>query len=161
VSGFRVTSRGISIKLAATEAGMLAGLARQIATLIAGRTDGPSDAALERLLPSAYTDDDEQAAEFRRFTEDELADGKVLGALTMAEALEAPVTDGHVRVVLDAASAQSWLRSFTDIRLALASRLGLEDPEAPPARASDDPYLFAVYNWLGSLQWSLVRAVDR
>jgi hypothetical protein len=160
VSRFRVTPRGISIKLAAPEASVLADLARQVAALIAGRADGPSDAALDRLLPSAYRDNDEQAAEFRHFTEDELADGKVLNALTMAETLEAPTADGHVRVTLDAADARSWLRSFTDIRLAIASRLDPENSETGPTGA-DDPYLFAVYNWLGSLQWSLVRAVDR
>jgi hypothetical protein len=79
----------------------------------------------------------------------------------MAETLDAEEADGHVRVTLDAASAQSWLRSLTDIRLALASRLGLEDPATEPPHAGDDRYLLAVYNWLGGLQWSLVRAVDR
>jgi len=161
VSGFRVTQRGISIKLSATDARLLADLANQVATLIAGREDSAGDAALDRLLPSAYPDNAEEAAEFRRFTEDELADGKILNALTMAETLDAEEADGHVRVTLDAASAQSWLRSLTDIRLALASRLGLEDPATEPPHAGDDRYLLAVYNWLGGLQWSLVRAVDR
>jgi hypothetical protein len=161
VSGFRVTQRGISIKLPATDARLLADLANQVATLIAGREDSVGDAALDRLLPSAYPDNAEEAAEFRRFTEDELADGKILNALTMVETLEAEDADGHVRVTLDAASAQSWLRSLTDMRLALASRLGLEDPATEPEHAGDDRYLLAVYNWLGGLQWSLVRAVDR
>jgi Domain of unknown function (DUF2017) len=161
VSGFRVTSRGISIKLAESDARLLADLANQVATLIAGRADTSDDAALDRLLPSAYRDDDASAAEFRRFTEDELADGKVLNALTMVETLEGEPTDGHLRVILDNASAQSWMRSLTDIRLALASRLGLEDPATEPPHLGDDRYLLSVYNWLGALQWSLVRAVDR
>jgi hypothetical protein len=160
VSGFRVTSKGISIKLTASDARLLADLANQIATLIAGRADASGDAALDRLLPSAYLDDSD-SAEFRRFTEDELADGKVLNALTMVETLEGESTDGHLRVILDAAAAQSWLRSLTDIRLALASRLGLEDPATEPPHEGDDRYLLSVYNWLGALQWSLVRAVDR
>jgi hypothetical protein len=160
VSGFRVTSKGISIRLSESDARLLADLANQIATLIAGRADASEDAALDRLLPSAYLDDSD-AAEFRRFTEDELADGKVLNALTMVETLEGEATDGHLRVVLDDAAAQSWLRSLTDIRLALASRLGLEDPATEPPHLGDDRYLLSVYNWLGALQWSLVRAVDR
>jgi hypothetical protein len=161
VSGFRVTSRGISIKLAASDARLLADLANQVAALIAGRADSAADSALDRLLPSAYPGDDESAAEFRRFTEDDLADGKVLNALTMVETLEGEPTDGHLRVTLDAAAAQSWLRSLTDIRLALANRLGLEDPATEPPHGGDDSYLLSVYNWLGGLQWSLVKAVDR
>jgi Domain of unknown function (DUF2017) len=161
VSGFRVSSRGISIKLSATDARLLADLAGQVAALLAGRADGAGDAAVARLLPSAYPDNEEEAAEFRRFTEDELADGKILNALTMAETLGAEETAGQVRVTLDAASAQSWLRALTDIRLSLASRLGLENPATEPPHVGDDRYLLAVYNWLGTLQWSLVRAVDR
>lgn len=160
MSGFRVTSKGISIKLTESDARLLADLANQVATLIAGRADAPDDAALDRLLPSAYLDDSD-SAEFRRFTEDELADGKVLNALTMVETLEGAAKDGHLRLLLDDASAQSWLRSLTDIRLALASRLGLEDPATEPPHEGDDRYLLAVYNWLGALQWSLVKAVDR
>jgi uncharacterized protein (DUF885 family) len=160
VSGFRVTSRGISIKLAESDARLLADLANQVATLIAGRADTAHDAALDRLLPSAYLDDSD-SEEFRRFTEEELADGKVLNALTMVETLEGEPTDGHLRVILDDATAESWLRSLTDIRLALASRLGLEDPANEPLHDGDDRYLFSVYNWLGALQWSLVKAVDR
>ena len=161
MSGFRVTAKGITIKLSATDARLLADLASQVASLLDGRADTVGDAALERLLPAGYRDDDTSAAEFRRFTEDELADGKVLNALTMVEALEGEPTDGHLRITLDAASALSWLRSLTDIRLALASRLGLEDPATEPPHEGDDRYLLAVYNWLGGLQWSLVRAVDR
>ncbi|HEY5271869.1 MAG TPA: DUF2017 domain-containing protein [Acidimicrobiales bacterium] len=161
MSGFRVTAKGITIKLDASDARLLADLANQVAALIAGRGDTEADAALDRLLPAAYRGDDASAAEFRRFTEDELADGKVLNALTMVEALQREPIDGHLRVTLDAASAQSWLRSLTDIRLALASRLGLEDPATEPPHEGDDRYLLAVYTWLGGLQWSLVRAVDR
>ena len=47
----------------------------------------PQDPVLARLLPDAY-DDEEKAAEFRRFTERGLRDAKVVQATTVIESLE-------------------------------------------------------------------------
>lgn len=159
--GFRATANGISITFGIEDARMLADLATQIAALIADRDDRASDAALDRLFPAAYRDSDEDAAEFRRFTEEELADEKVSNALSMARALEGPATDDKIRVTLDDAAAFAWLRSFTDIRLALASRIGIETEESVIPHDDASRYTFAIHNWLGELQYSLVRAVDR
>jgi hypothetical protein len=159
--GFRATARGISITFGVEDARMLANLATQIASLIADRDDHGDDAALDRLFPAAYRENDVDAAEFRRFTEEELADEKVDNALSMARTLEAPPTDGKIRVTLDAGAAFGWLRTFTDIRLALATRLGIETEESVIAPDDASRYTFAIYNWLGELQYSLVRAVDR
>jgi hypothetical protein len=161
VRGFRATANGITVKFDAEDARLLADLATQIATLIADRDVSTSDAALDRLFPAAYRENDADAAEFRRFTEEELADEKVGNALSMARALEVPATDGKVRVTLDSAAAFGWLRSFTDIRLALATRLGIETEETVVGTDDASRYTFAIYNWLGELQYSLVRAVDR
>ena len=40
-----------------------------------GPTTEPEDPVLKRLFPTAYTEDEEAAAEFRRFTEGALRDG--------------------------------------------------------------------------------------
>jgi Domain of unknown function (DUF2017) len=159
--GFHTTADGISIRFGAEDAQLLADLATQIATLIADRDDHASDPALDRLFPAAYRENDADAAEFRRFTEEELADDKVSSALSMARALEAPATDGKVSVTLDPAAAVGWLRSFTDIRLALAARLGIQTEDSVIADDDASAYTFAIYNWLGELQFSLVHAVDR
>lgn len=161
MKGFRARSNGISIRFGIEDARMLADLAIQIASLIADRDDHVSDAALDRLFPAAYRESDVDAAEFRRFTLEELADEKVGNALSIARTLEAPPVDGTVRVTLDTAAAFAWLRSFTDIRLALASRLGIETEESAIPTDESSRYTFAIYNWLGELQYSLVRAVDR
>ena len=44
-----------------------------------GPTSAPEDPVLARLFPTAYPDDEEAAAEFRRFTEGGLRDGKAGG----------------------------------------------------------------------------------
>jgi hypothetical protein len=53
-----------------------------------GPTTAPEDPVLARLFPTAYPDDQEAAAEFRRFTEGSLRDGKASGAATIIDSLE-------------------------------------------------------------------------
>ena len=49
----------------------------------------PEDPALQRLLPDAHRDDAEVAAEFRRFTERSLREGKVDDAIVVLRSLGA------------------------------------------------------------------------
>jgi hypothetical protein len=158
MSRFRATTGGASARFSLGNAELLAGLARQLATLISDRDESAPDPALARLLPDAYRDSAEDAAEFRRFTEEELGDEKVRGALALAESLEPAPGAKKVTVELDAGQAFAWLRSLTDIRLAYATRLGIDDNGGPTAGGHLD---FAIYNWLGYLQETLVQAVDR
>ena len=69
-----------------------------------------------------------------------------------------------VEVELDAEAAQAWLRALTDIRLALATRLGVEqdDEQRWSALSDDDPeaYVHDIYDWLGYVQETLIHAVD-
>ncbi|NEM91653.1 DUF2017 family protein [Galbitalea soli] len=162
MSGFRsAPGGGARIRLHPQEAAFLADLARQVATLIADRTDAHDDPVLERLLPDAYLDAPEDAAEFRRFTEDELGDAKVRNAMTVLESVTAEPGAKRVDIVLDAAGVGAWLRSLTDIRLALAIRLEITEEGAPPDLDEPDRINYAIYNWLGTLQGSLVAAIDR
>ena len=52
-----------------------------------GPTSPPEDVVLQRLLPDAYKSDDQASAEFRRFTERGLREGKVSDALGSIESL--------------------------------------------------------------------------
>ena len=121
----------------------------------------PSDPALARLLPDAYSDDPEASGEFRRYTEQGLRSGKVAAARTVLATL--PPTGGRVR--LSGPEAQAWLRALNDVRLALGVRLEVtEDFDELVARMSpDDPRLaYAdMYHWLGYLQETLVGALSR
>ena len=100
-----------------------------------GPTTEPEDPVLARLFPTAYPDDDEAAGEFRRFTEGTLRDGKAApprhrdhrrarGGRAAARADRGGA--GHRRRARRA-TAETWMRSFTDLRLALATRLGVEE----------------------------------
>ena len=137
-----------------------------------GPTSSPEDPVLARLFPSAYPDDQEAAAEFRRFTESALRDGKAAAACTIIDALEESglppelTEEGlMIDVELDEETAQTWLRSFTDIRLALATRLEVEegDEDYWYSLPDDDPRAQAhdIYEWVGWLQETLVGALTR
>jgi hypothetical protein len=132
----------------------------------------PTDPVLLRLFPDGYRDDD-AAAEFRRFTERGLREAKAESAATVLASLDA-VSAGDsakedvskrekIRLRLDPAQAQSWLRTLTDLRLALGTRLGIEegDEEVWEGLADGDPrrHIHDVYEWLGWVQETLVRAL--
>ena len=137
-----------------------------------GPTTEPEDPVLARLFPTAYPDDEEAAGEFRRFTEGALRDHKAGSAVAIIEALEEAglpselAEDGLVvDVELDPAAAATWLRSFTDIRLALATRLGIEDDDETQwlTVPDEDPraHVYDIYQWVGYLQETLVEAISR
>ena len=136
-----------------------------------GPTTEPDDPVLARLFPTAYPDDPEAAAEFRRFTEGGLRDGKAARAAAIIDDLEEAglppelTQDGlMIDVELDQARAEAWLRSFTDLRLALATRLEVEadDDARWAALPDDDPRAQAhdIYQWVGYLQETLVDALS-
>jgi hypothetical protein len=135
-----------------------------------GPTNEPEDPVLQRLFPTAYQDDEQAAAEFRRFTEGTLRDGKSRSAEAIIDALEEAglppelTEDGLViDVELTPDQGESWLRSFTDVRLALATRLGVEegDEEYWYDLPDDDPrgQAHEIYEWVGYLQETLVDAL--
>jgi len=135
-----------------------------------GPTAEPDDPVLARLFPNAYPADDEAAGEFRRFTERGLRDGKVRGAMAIVDALEeaglpAELDEGslHVDVELAADQAIDWVKSFTDIRLALATRLGVAegDEDYWHTLPDDDPrtHVHEIYEWVGYLQETLVESL--
>jgi len=137
-----------------------------------GPTTEPEDPVLQRLFPTAYVGDVEAAGEFRRFTEGGLRDSKARAAAAIIDALEEAglpeePTDPDIviDVELDEAAALAWMRSFTDLRLALGTRLGVEDDDQDywHSLPDDDPRAQAhhLFDWLGYLQETLVDAVSR
>ncbi|TCL82176.1 MULTISPECIES: DUF2017 domain-containing protein [unclassified Rathayibacter] len=169
---FRRDSSGAAVaRFDREEAGILRHLAGEMLELLDRGTseDARNDPALARLLPDAYRDDDEAAAEFRRFTAPDLAGRKMDDARAITAALDAGEGSGHARVFaglgevavrLEPPQALSWLRGLTDMRLALAARLGIVDTDDVEPEDKTGQAIRAVYDWLGSVQDGLVRAID-
>jgi hypothetical protein len=152
------TPDGVVLRFSDIEADILVTLAEQFVQLLGDAEDPEDDPVLERLLPSAYRDDPENEAEFRRFTQTDLVDQKVAGALGIVEALGNRAADNSAEVTLSNAEAGSWLRSLNDLRLAVSVRLGIVDENYVPP---DDDETFTVYIWLGMIQGALLDEVDR
>lgn len=189
--GFQPRRGGVVATFTALEADLLRALAAQLVELLrnevaaptassdpledlldfSGPTSEPDDPVLARLFPTAYPDDDEAAREFRRFTEGDLRNTKAENAARIIDALEEAglpplVDDDELSIDIELATpeAVSWMKSLTDIRLALATRLGVEDDDEDywDGLPDDDPrgHVHAIYGWVGFLQETLVDAVS-
>jgi hypothetical protein len=101
-----------------------------------------------------------------------LRDGKARNAGLIIDQLEEAglpqelEEDGlWIDVELDRDQAAAWMRSFTDIRLALATRLGVEegDEDYWTSLPDDDPrtHVHDIYEWVGYLQETLVASLSR
>jgi hypothetical protein len=139
----------VRIEFAAEEAGLLTVLAHQFADVV--RDPELDDAPLlAALFPDAYRDDAEAAAEFSRYTRDELEERKIAAA----ERIAGTAREGLV--VLEADDVEAWVRALTGIRMMVGTRLGVR---ADGDKPGDGP-LAEIYAWLGELQWVLVDAME-
>ena len=148
----------------------------------------PEDPVLRRLLPNAY-EDQQEAGEFRRYTEHGLREKKKAHALQIYEALQpqdedwngdVPLDKGSIEVSFPPAQAMDWLGGLNDLRIALAVRLGFGETRGKPETTNanneesealhrkyelmvdSDPMkaVYAVYSWLGWLQQSLLDCLE-
>ncbi|MER7954479.1 DUF2017 domain-containing protein [Streptomyces sp. NPDC096030] len=135
-----------------------------------GPSEPPSDPALKRLFPDAYGDEDEElraaAADFRRYTENDLRARKRQDALAVIRSLDglASADEGHAVLKLTPDESRSWLGALNDLRLTIGTRLEVtdEDESGELYRLPDsDPRkpMVMAYLWLGALQESLVETL--
>ncbi|MFJ9420146.1 MULTISPECIES: DUF2017 domain-containing protein [unclassified Streptomyces] len=139
-----------------------------------GPSEPPADPVLARLFPDAYggpdlvPDDDVRAAaaEFRRYTENDLRARKREDALALVRALDAlsPGIDQGAVLRLKPDECRQWLGALNDLRLAIGTRLEVTDEEdgGELLRLPDtDPRkpMVMAYLWLGGLQETLVESL--
>lgn len=165
---FRRSGEHIEARFEDIEVSVLTNLTEQLHALIDGvAAEGAvEDAAGARLFPPAYLSDEEAAEEFRRFTVDDLAQSKKADADAVLETFRdhgaLPVTMGRTTEVrLDRDAALRWMRSLTDLRLSLDSRIA-EPTDALAAELSDEDVesLQGMYDWLTFVQGTLIEAVE-
>ncbi|MBC9928067.1 MULTISPECIES: DUF2017 family protein [unclassified Leucobacter] len=134
---------------------------------IGGTDETPEDPALARLFPDAYSDA-EEAAKFRRVTEQGLLNRKLQDATSVVTALaiDAPDRAGvdaaahePVRVTITAESLPEWVRTVSALRLAIAARLGIDGEEDHERALEDDEThgTVLVFDWLAAIVDSLLR----
>lgn len=145
---------------------------------IGGSDSPPDDPVLRRLFPDGYADRDD-AAEFRRYTEQGLREKKrthaylIHGSISSAEEEDAILIESQdelrlatLEISIPSEAANAWLGGLNDLRLALAVRLGIAEGKKSDGATprfdlmiESDPLaaVYAVYSWLGWLQQSLLE----
>jgi hypothetical protein len=157
VRAFRAKGGSVVAHLDGAEAGIVGLLLDQLEQLLtADAGDVADDPVLARLLPDGHRGDPALAADYRDLTESALRSGKGDDLATMRATL--PPDGGEVRLDLD--QAGSWLRTTNDLRLALGTRLDIDEDTEPPEDFTDErDHQLGVYYWLTAVQGSLVDAL--
>ena len=147
---FRRARRGYVAELSASERLVLAHVVGDVVELLQGQTgtaspesviEGvaplsappeevrvPADPAVRRLLPDASHEDDEVSAEFRRFTQGDLAAEKSRRLLLLADLLLASDpqdAEALTPLVVRPGDARRVAGALTDVRVVLGERLDL------------------------------------
>ena len=130
---------------------MLRTLPGQMREALAG--GDKDDAALARLNPTAYPDDPEFDAEYRRLMSEDLDAGRLAALQTLEDSVDARRLDQN--------QALAWLRALDDVRLLLGVRLEVTEDPNDRRVAPDDPRAagLALYDYLSLLQQDLVEAL--
>lgn len=121
-----------------------------------------TDPVIKRLFPDAYPDDPAASHDFRRFTQGQQRSQKVADANLVIHDLQRTDRRGRCRVSSDHVTA--WLKTLTNVRLALAARLDITDEVSADEAAQfpeSDPrsWMYEVYAWTGWLQECVIEAL--
>ncbi len=122
-----------------------------------GPTEISDDPVLARLFPDAYPESAEDSAEFRRFTWPDLQQQKIHHAHAVLEMLKSFPGES----LISSQSLHSWLLTLNDLRLALGTRMGLENGGEVNSSGEDIAPLFGVYDWLSGLQGTLIEVLEQ
>jgi len=120
---------------------------------IDSQAEKPTDPISTRLFPDAYPDDPEASMEFRRFTERSLRETNVNRAKSVLADIE-----GQTTLTLSGDQWQNWVGFLNSLRLALGTRLEVDQDTWTQERSESDPLyqIFELYNWLTWMQETLI-----
>ena len=140
---FKAHRDGIAVRLVALEREFLKGLPEMLAAV----EGEPDDPAYRRLNVEAYPDDPEAQADMAEYSGSQLAEVRAADRAMFLATLDS--------AVLSPDEAEGWLTVLGDSRLALAARLGIDEPGWETAD-EEDPERIA----LGFLSFLQDRLVD-
>lgn len=148
------TTAGLKLGLDEQEAGILRGLIAEMRLLL--EADVPrQDEVLQRLFPPAHDDPQEQQAY------EELVGGELRRVKVEAlETVERGLGDaGAATVELTDSDVDEWLRLVNDLRLAIGTRLEVDDTTMEKTYDPNDPDApaLSVLHWLGWLQGAMLE----
>ncbi len=136
----------IRVRLSARETRLL----RDLPLLLESAGGDGDEAAAARLAPPVYLSDADADAEWRRFMQPELDQGREADRSVFGKTLG--------RGELTAEEAEGWLRTIGEARLVLGARLGITEDGWSADEPAPDPML-ALLHYLSWLQEELVAAL--
>jgi hypothetical protein len=143
---------GVRVRIEGDEAELLRRLITELQTLL--EADVPrEDPVVARIFPDAFEEEEDRRA-YRDMVDDDLRAQKLGAMRTVSETLEgATLSDDEV---------DAWLVTLTDMRLAIGTRLDVDEEQMAAELDPDDPSTasMAVLHWLGFLQESIVQAAS-
>ncbi len=154
-----ITPAGVAsvhVQLERDEGQLLKQLLDEMRTLL--NADIPrNDPVVKRLFPDAHEDEAQEQA-YRELVDDQLRAAKLSSLVTIEEGLS-EATRGMLS--LSAEEVDAWLATLTDMRLAIGTRLDVneETMAADIDRHDPDAPAFGVMHWLGWMQEMMVRAL--
>lgn len=149
---------GVRLLLDDAETHLLRQLTAELRTLLGGGGTDHGDPVHDRLFPATYEDVTDEAS-YRDLIGDDLRKHKLAALDQVSSALGDDRTD----VTLEGESVETWLACLTDLRLAIGTRLDVDEqrmsrdiePSDPDARA------LAVLHWLGWIQEGVLQVCSR
>lgn len=146
---------GARLLLDDAETDIIRRLAGELHALISGRR--AADPVLDRLFPSAYEDETDER-DYQELIGNDLATHKLEALDAISTSLGTTESD----VTLEGETLHAWLACLTDLRLAIGTRLSIDeermaadiDPDDPDARS------IAVLHWLGWIQEGLLQTAS-
>jgi hypothetical protein len=147
------------LRLSLAESHILEQLFADLQDELDADTLAADDPVRQRLFPAAY-EDTESAEAFREFTEAALRQDRLDRADQCLSELLSARSLVRTEIVLDAESADRWLRVLNDMRLSFGTRLNIsEDDDYALDEHDPDVQIRARYVWLTALQDMLVTSL--
>lgn len=159
MASFRpLSDGGVELELDEFESDVLRRLTTELREIVGDRAATSDDPVAQRLFPAAYEDPAEEA-DYRDLVADSLEQHKLDALASVAAALP----DGAGAVRLGPQELEPWLASLTDLRLAIGTRLDVDEEvmSAPVDPEHPDASSLVVLHWLGYVQEGILGTVDR
>jgi Domain of unknown function (DUF2017) len=151
------TRGGVRVDLADYEAELLRGLASEMRILL--EADVPSvDPVKARLFPRAYEETDKQA-KYESLIGEDLLSAKKNALGVVVESLD---DEGPASVMLAGDGVEAWLSFLTDLRLAIGTRLEVDEDRMGSEVDPDDADAAAMstLHWLGLIQGLILEELE-
>lgn len=154
MADIRPQGADLVVSLDANEADVLRGLLHEL-QLVIEETEGVDRSVMERLFPKAYADEADAAA-FAELVGDELRSQKAAAIATMRDELG---SSGPAEATVTPADKDAWLPVLTDLRLAIGTKLDVDEDKLGRPLDPTDPEApaLSVLHWLGWMQESLLN----